>query len=98
MNKQQKLYTFTVRDSNNYPVTEINRFAIDMCMDTAPFHGWAPGFAVELEDTSELDQGSTIYTVNVYGEYLEGAGPIEVDVTPTFTPNQDRLIAAPQSL
>lgn len=97
MNTQLKLYTFTVEDTNKYSVEEINKFAIDLCMDKASFHGWAPGFVVEVEKSATQDQESINYTVNVYGEYLEGAGPIEDAASPTFNPTPDRFVAAPDS-
>lgn len=98
MIKQSKLYTFTVKDSNKYSLEELNKFAFEMCMDEAPFHGWAPGFTVEVEKSSNQDQDGTNYIVCVYGEFLEGAGPMEDDVTPPFTPTPERFVAAPNSI
>jgi hypothetical protein len=95
---QPKLYTFTVKDSNKYSLEQINKFALDMCTDEAPFHGWAPGFVVEVEKSASQDQESITYTVSVYGEYLEGAGPIQDDNKPTLNPSPDRFVAAPNSL
>lgn len=95
---QPKLYTFTVKDSNKYSLEQINKFALDMCTDEAPFHGWAPGFVVEVEKSAIQDQEAINYTVSVYGEYLEGTGPVNEDVTPPFTPTPDRFVASPNSI
>lgn len=95
---QPKLYTFTIKDSNKYSLEEINKFALDMCSDEAPFHGWASGFVVEVEKSAAQDQEGTNYIVNVYGEFLEGAGPMENDANPAFNQAQDRFVAAPSSI
>lgn len=98
MIKQSKLYTFTVEDSNKYSLEELNKFALAMCMDEAPFHGWAPGFTVEVEKMAKQDKDGTNYIVCVYGEFLEGAGPMDEEFTPTFTPTPDRFVASPSSI
>lgn len=95
---QPKLYTFTVKDSNKYSLEQINKFALDLCTDEAPFHGWASGFMVEVVKSATHDQEGTNYTVNVYGEYLEGAGPMEEDTSPTYKATPDRFVAAPHSI
>ena len=95
---QSILYTFTVKDSNKYSLEELNKFATHMCMDEAPFHGWAPGFTVTVEKSTTQDHEGTNYTVCVYGEFLEGAGPIDNEVTLPFDPTPDRFVASPSSI
>ena len=95
MNNQSKMYTFNIKDSNKYSSEEIYSFAVDMCADDAVFHGWAPGFTVELDDKTLMDQDSVIYTINVYGEYMEGDGPLDEEANTSFTKNSERFIAAP---
>ncbi|MFZ4713760.1 MAG: hypothetical protein ACOYL6_08625 [Bacteriovoracaceae bacterium] len=98
MIERSKLYNFTVKDSNKYSLEELKKFAFDMCMDEAPFHGWAPGFTVEVEKLSNQDQEGTNYIVCVYGEFLEGAGPIDEQVAPTFTTTPESFVASPISI
>lgn len=97
MNTQSKLYTFTVDDSNNFPIEKVLQFANELCADRAPFHGWAPGFTVQLVGNPITNGGIVVYTFSVYGEYLEGAEPAEESFTTDVKTERPRYVAQPTS-
>lgn len=97
MNTQAKLYTFTVKDTNKYSIEEMDKFVLEMCLDEAPFHGWAPGFSVKMEKAVN-EISSTIYTFSVFGEYLEGSGQEKSDPPEEQESTSKRFVASPTSL
>lgn len=93
MIKTEKIYTFTVEDTNNFSLEELRKFALELCLDRAAYHGWAPGFSVELDGTTTTENNKLIYTFSLYGDYLEGANPTD-DSNPHHILEADKLVAS----
>jgi hypothetical protein len=94
MIKTEKLYTFTVEDTNNFSEEELTKFAFELCLDRASYHGWAPGFTVERDGKPITENNKLIYTFSLYGDYLEGANPADHDNQLHSLAEADKYVAS----